>query len=1354
MPRSKIFLTIVLVLLLVNAAYFLAWYGLGLRGQFRNMLASQLAKAIKGKVHITELHFSDRQLHAEGISIATADSSISVNVKSLRAHYNLLRFIFSGFKPSKLLQDIEVYQPVLRLNIKAKPKKDKPKKPFAIPDLTQFFANLRIEDGTAMIEVDLPLKIVTQGNLHIYEEFSKINLSTTNKRRSDIVFSALSSRNGKLSLRGALDKGVIKEARVEIEAFRPLSIAHPDIKNLQTEVSAIATANQAAAGAPINYQAKTQIWGTQLLFASKYPVKIPFVGADTDGKTLTAQITKSTIGSSNIKADVSISGMDKEIKFDSALVEGGLDLAMIYPDLAGVIDFTASGKGTLKHPTATINASSAMLGYNQYVVHDIALSGDYADDELHVKLPQARFQNQDIVIDGSFNTQTLALNAKVLSTPLFPNTDTYAVGADIDIYAEFIDKYPYLDAKINQLDFISGKANVNGVNGYVKLIPVSEDKNYYVDANLAGENGFSLSVVGDILDRNLLIDATFTDLAISHLYAEANLIKINPIASGALKAIMAGDDIYAQTSLDIAIDQPIAYTTHLEGIGSIDLQSLQASLQLDGSNGAINEQDVSFNLSATMKDENIYVHGFKANDLVSLSGRLNLKDLQDVDFALALQNITSWDIVRFFPTLDTSVPDFKGLSLFANYNRDGLNNLDADLNLNEIDLISVTPLSLHLGVNGDLSSIDISGELTNKEKKLIDLSGLASLKPNLNIAATAVFDSLNIQEVLMSSPVGGSIAGSASIDLRNLKSKASRMDLMAVLIASQIVVGDTKIDTAIIKAKQSPKELIVDSLYVLSSGLFEITGSGALDYNAIKNEYFEGTQKLHLKVDGQLFPWLKNLTSYIEDAKGYSSLDFVLGTQDDQFSITDGHLDIHDGFLRLKDQSEPLENIAIKGIIDKNRVIIERGQVKMGNGNLIFNNVFEADSSDHFVIGLIDLGIIRLMIEEPGILANIPLFSPPRTLSNIILKGRDSRYATVKGPFDQMKISAEVTLSNSSVLYPPNTANLLKLASSLKDATSKRAEPPLLPFTLDVMVNLGENVRYVTYPTRLTMQPGGFLHLMYDGQNFSVQDANFSSERGTIDIFGTVFQVENVDITMVESKDLLNVNGIFNKRAPDGSTLTLTVTTSPDLTKSFSDRLQFSLTSDNPADRSIGQILSRLTYNQSSDVNQDTKGTPLQDEALTLLSGNLDSSLLTPLLSPVENFIRRKLRLDGFSITAGFIQNLYTQYSTDRNQLSDNTDMNNISTDIAQFSSSILLNNLSLSMSKYLGRKFFLDYKLDLQEATDLQKKTKLLISHETSVRYLLPYKLRLNYTFKYLPQENGMTHEMMLQRTFHFWGL
>ncbi len=56
------------------------------------------------------------------------------------------------------------------------------------------------------------------------------------------------------------------------------------------------------------------------------------------------------------------------------------------------------------------------------------------------------------------------------------------------------------------------------------------------------------------------------------------------------------------------------------------------------------------------------------------------------------------------------------------------------------------------------------------------------------------------------------------------------------------------------------------------------------------------------------------------------------------------------------------------------------------------------------------------------------------------------------------------------------------------------------------------------------------------------------------------------------------------------------------------ERLQLSLTSDNPEDKNISQILARLHYT-GTDTPDQTQGELLQDEALGLISGNLDASL-------------------------------------------------------------------------------------------------------------------------------------------------
>ncbi|MBW6514669.1 MAG: translocation/assembly module TamB, partial [Candidatus Syntrophosphaera sp.] len=420
----------------------------------------------------------------------------------------------------------------------------------------------------------------------------------------------------------------------------------------------------------------------------------------------------------------------------------------------------------------------------------------------------------------------------------------------------------------------------------------------------------------------------------------------------------------------------------------------------------------------------------------------------------------------------------------------------------------------------------------------------------------------------------------------------------------------------------------------------------------------------------------------------------------------------------------------------------------------------------HLSVGFLDLGSLALRIEQPGATVNIPFVTLPKNRSNVVLQGQNTPFATIRGPFEDMRISAEVLISNSELVFPPNTDNLLSLIYSFRGALAKPAVVQVgdaipLPFTLDLMVRLMDNVRYITYPTNFRMQRGGFLHITYDGREWVANEANFVSEEGTIDFFGTIFQVENLNIRIIDSQDLIDIKGSFYRRSPRGSVVTLAISTDPDVSKPIFDRLTFTLSSDNPDDTTISKILSRARYSTAAEEDSEKmEGSGLQDQALNLISQNLSTTLVTPFIYPLENTIRRWLGLDNFSINAGFIQNLFMQYSNDPNQLAEYADMDQFTSDITQFSSAILLNNLSISLSKYLGGRVFLDYTLTLQEATDLLNQTKIVTTHYTSLRLFLPWQLRLGYTFKYEPLEDKnlleakTSHEIMLQRSFRFWGL
>jgi hypothetical protein len=474
--------------------------------------------------------------------------------------------------------------------------------------------------------------------------------------------------------------------------------------------------------------------------------------------------------------------------------------------------------------------------------------------------------------------------------------------------------------------------------------------------------------------------------------------------------------------------------------------------------------------------------------------------------------------------------------------------------------------------------------------------------------------------------------------------------------------------------------------------------------------------------------------------------------------VKNGNFSINDGSILLQDQAEPIRNINISAKIQDNLIFLENFTCYMGEGKLTVKNSFDSDESIHLNVGFLDLGTLALKIDEPGALIYIPEITTPLSLSKVIIRGQNTEYATIYGPFEDMTISGEILVYNANIVFPPNTNNLLNLiynirSSIIKDE-EKTKEPVPLPFTLDLMIRLGENNKYATYPTNFYLQPGSFLHLIYDGHKWKVAEASISSEQGTLDFFGTIFQTETIALEILESQNKIDIKGRFNYRSPDGTIVTLDVGMDPDVSKPLLQRLIFALSSDNENDITIASIIQRETMLRGkTSQNTPEEQNILRQEAVSMISENLYYSFISPVIYPLENNLRRWLKLDNFSIKIGFIQNLFNEYTTSPYPLAEYTDMNQFMNDIVQFSSSILLNNLSISMSKYLGLRMFLDYQFTLQEATDLQS-TKFLIYHDTSLRWILPRQYRITYTFKYEPITPKMTHEIMAHKSLRFWSI
>lgn len=1357
MRRPRKFLGLILFLLVINALFFSLWYPFGGRNLFRNFVAGVIGKAAKAEVSIGDLHFSDKQILVQDFSFASNDSLLNLEVSSLRVRYNLYKLILSGFKPENVVSSIEIIEPRASIKFYQTPEQSKPKKArsqeFRIPDLTAYFKRMTIVKGSVEADIALELKIMNDGFLRIEEGLSNIELRVVNTTNTNIKLSAMTSLGGSINLEGTLDEGRIDLAKIEIENFKPLYLDHADIKNFRTEINLSGLYREPADSSDALFEGKALIWNTSAFAMNQFQVQIPLINLYTDGKNAGLSLSRSRVGKSSVSAEIAVQDILGKFSFNGSSAKVSIDGSDILPEISGIVEAELNASGTIDDPQLKVMASSLQLAYQHWVFDDIELNASYQDDVAIVNMPSGRWQNQSLSLEGFFNTQTLSFDARIDTEPILTVDQELITKGHLEVSGILMKPYPLITISMQNIDLIYRDLDLRGISGSGTLMPVQES--LLASMDLQSPEGFTINAVGDVLSRHVSLDAVFDSFRAAEVYHEPNLALISPEISGKLSAIMTGNTVWYSADLFAELMGEYDYQANLDLLGSVDLTTPSVSASLMTKNALYNGLSADLSVNVDYADRKIRVSSFKFEDMLNLTAEVDFDDIWNSSFDLALKNIDSAKIARYYPDVAHLIPEFKVLNLFAGYNKLQNQQLDAWINLQEVDLLSVVPINLNLLLTGNPQDLAISGTIKNRNHTLLEFSGQSALLPKMNLALDVAMQDLKMQDVLTSAPGKASLSGTAAFSIMDILSEQPDMQVSADLTAKEMLFGEFAIDIAKLKAAQQSKVLVIDSLYVFANDLFTASAKGSLDYNVMQNQFFEGTRTLDVFVDGEFFPWLKNLTDYVQESRGLSNVQLTLGTAEEQFTVQSGAINLERGFIHLKDQVEPIRDIDIAGVFDNNRFMIQRGSFNMGNGRFFISNLFDAEPSDHFTMGFLDLGYFRILIEEPGIQATIPVVAPPRTLTNIAVRGIDSRYATIRGPFDDMKIEALVTASNLDILFPPGADNLLNLIMSVRN-TGKRpdTDPVPLPFRLDLQLLIGENVRYVTYPTNLYLAPGGFLHLVYDGNKFIVEEANIVSDRGSIDFFGTIFQVDNIAISMIDQQNILSVNGTFFKRTPDGSTITLAVTSSREYDKSFFDRLQINLTSDNPQDQNISQVLSRLRYNQSmDDLPSDQKQNLLQDEALGLIGGNLNSTVLTPFFYPVENWIRRTLKLDGFSINAGFIQNIFSEYSSNPSQLADMADLSNLSSDITQFSSSILLNNLSISMSKYLGYRLFVDYKLELQEATDLQQKTSLLVSHDTSLRLVLPRQIRLGYTLDYSPKDTGLTHEVRIQKSWRFWG-
>ncbi len=1356
MRKPRVFLSIVLILLLINAVFFALWYGFGLQHIVKSIIEKEVGHAIGGKLAIKTLSIGDRQILLKSIVFEESDETYAFKVEEIRVHYNLLKLLYHRFYLAKAISLIEVTKPHFEYHYIPSEEPSPHKTKIKMPDLTPYFAALKIYGGSVYATIRIDLSDSPEDSLYISETIQNIDISLVNDSKSSIFLNAKLGLEGIISAKAVFNAGAIESLDAEIKRYNPTNIEYSMLQGFSSEISTIISITQMDVDEPLKVNYSALIWNTYASY-DVHRVAIPFVGLKGNLDDINVDLPELRINDSRLSGAIEISKLSGNPEIDADIRVSDIDLSIFEQSLKGLVSGSITANGSLKDPKATALLRSREISYDQFVLNDVNVNAQYSEKAIDLSLFEANWGKQSIRIHGTMDTYMMEAVGKLSISSTASHGDSLKIDADIDFDVGLYSSYPTVDMKINHLDAMYHEYSTGVLIGSAKLAPLEfngELHNLLAEVNLTSSYGLTIEAIGDILDETGSISLSFMDLA-PHRFVSNNVLShYKPTIGGEISCFVKNRNITAKTDMHIVIESDLSIDTEFILLASADINDLSGSVYFNSKRALFNGEEIHLNFYATYAENYLNLAQLMLNDRLLLSGKLNSNDIYDFSCDLLLRNVDSEYINRYLAFTDIVLPDFENVNVNAQYNKNSKQELSCTIDATNMHIDPLNALNLDLSLNGDINRIDILGHIKDMRNSLVDIHGTACISPTLNVDVFAVTNQLALDSIISNLPLILNFDSLINFKYEDILNDNKGFTLSADVSSSKVVFQEYTIDSLNVSVIQNQDSFEIKSLSVTSDGLLNLRASGGLDYNFITNTFYEGERELSIDLSFQLFKWLKNNFDYIEDARGKSRINCSIGVSEDNFFVNDGELAITEGMIKLKDQIEPITDFRFTGVFDHNRFQINEASCSMGLGKLYISNYFESEPSDHFLVGSLDLGIIKIHTNSNGILVNIPEFTPPRTLSKVVIKGRNSPELVVKGPFDNMKILGDAIVSNTNVVYPPNTDNLLKMIYTVREAATSRpsSDPTPLPFILDAMITIQDNARYITYPVNLEVSPNSFLHLLYDGRSFSVNDASFTSERGSIDFFGTVFQVDYINVSIIDAQDLMNIRGTFYKRAVDGTMITLNVTTPHDPDKDLLNRLEFSLVSDNPEDRTISHILSRLRYNQPvEELSADQRQSLLQDDAINLVSQNLNSSILTPFLYPLENRIRRYMRLDNFSIRAGFIQNLVNEYVNDSSQFTNYTNSKQSDNDLLQLSSSILLNNLSVSMSKYLGRKFFIDYEFSLQEATDLSQRTKLLVTHDTSLRLLLPRRFRIAYTFKYEPTDSNMTHEVMLQRSFSF---
>lgn len=1317
-------------LLMVNTGYYFVSSVLKPSEYIQKKLIEYCKNELNLDLQIKSINLNDKEVTINGINLKNDD--MKIYVKKVYVNYQrLLSIIF--LKPK--LNNLTIYDPVIEYNVN--PDFSSSGSKFELPDIASFIKQANIYNAT--FKISYKSKFVS-----VVDSLYNINFKGNAKGKNfNFELTAKNDYTKKFVIKGITTPRNIDHISLDLKNYKPKKAFTKYLNKLNFSINAncMFASSKPYFYAEINNIEVKRKWvdvaGGLVIWGDDF-------SANLKGKNLTYNGTSVTLN-----LDSNLKSLSQNV--NGTVITDDVDINHFTRHVKGKAKAVAKVSGSLPNLIISGQCFSKKLFIHGQNFTNIKSDFSFNNYEL-VKFSNTKikWQKNNLNAEGQYHVNS-GLNAIVYSNNLKYFLNGFSTKAKLRSIVTYSNKNKtFINANLSNLSLNLGNTALSNLKLNFKYKPNSfavkladPQKQLSLDCKYKNKNA-TVSLVTKRLELNKILNIDEKRLKLPAISGNTKLSLIDTTL-----AINTRMRVYDEKYGKFDGIYYLNYNANLkQNLAKVDFYTKRARFNYK-------PYEISFKAEGTPKT-------LKCNNLVineRISGDFFISIAKGLYYNFNL-NGKKVQLDKYFAYFlnHFEAKKYKGKLDFA-FNYDSKKNANLNAKINDFSINSRKPANINISISGKTDSLTINTcKIFDENASYANVEGIIKLAPEFVIDAKAKLKNVPLDLVFDSNAYTGKINGEAKF-IKDAKNNYLAADVYGKNLSIENI-PITYFNSSLV---QKNKSLIVKRLSAFTPGEHDLTISGELGYNFLTKRNFASDSTLTVSYKGDLLSSLSKQINFIGNAYSESDFNFDFSTNTDGLSIKKGNFVIKNGELSLANQSEKISRISVDLEFNNDLLGTKKFSAYLGNQKLYISSKILNNEND-FKLGKINLGQFYIETGEKGILFNFPGYMPKGQVANFYIKGRDSEKFEIKGPFDEIKMIGDIEISNAGAIFPPNTKNIVNLFTNISLQNNEKVKDvSVLPFELDLMIVLTENNRYITYPADIRVNPGSYIHVQYIDGVWKADEANFTASQGNLELFGTSFEAEEVQVIISKYSPEPYIYGSFSKKTSDGTVITLDVFSGKNSTTNAPE-LTLKLASDNPDDTTDAHILARLTYNRSlDDLSPQQQQTLLQDEAIQLAGLGIASAIIDPLIVPLQNQIRKFLRLDSFSIKPGWVQNLLRVYANTDLAPGAHDESQNLAastTTLSSFGTDILLDNMVLEIGKYIratrNKKelfdIFVNYELLFEKSSDISVKNKagIDLNHTISARYDLPYKFKILYKLN-IDNKKETAHELMLERSFKF---